>query len=373
MIYALRDNSTLSQKILDEMEKEGQNIRKYYQQRLPSNPVKDYYFIHRNTPNTEAIIVEYGFLDSPKDDVNQLKNNYKEYAEAVVRAIADYKKIPYIAPSGSGYYTVVKGDTLWKIANKFGLTVNDLKELNNLASNTLNVGQTLKIQKEAETVPEDYLLYTVKAGDSLYKIANTYGTTVSTLMSINNLNNSNLTINQQLLIPKKEDIEVEIGTTEGITYTVKSGDTLYKIASAYDTTVDKIKKANNLTSNTLSIGQVLTIPISETTVTEPEQESSPGINYVVVKGDNLYSIANKYGVSVNDLKNENNLTSNILSIGQVLKIPGTSDYTIYTVKAGDTLYKIANTYGTTVKKLMTANNLESTNLSIGQELLIPTN
>jgi len=82
--------------ILDEIEKEGQNIRKNYQRRLPSNPVKDYYFIHRNTPDTESVLVEYGFLDSPKDDVNQLKNNYKNYAEAVVRAIAKYKNIPII-------------------------------------------------------------------------------------------------------------------------------------------------------------------------------------------------------------------------------------------------------------------------------------
>ena len=78
VIYALRNNSTFSNKILDELAASGQNIRKNYQQRLPSNPIKDYYFIHRNTPDTEAVIVEYGFLDSKGDDVEQLKNNYKD-------------------------------------------------------------------------------------------------------------------------------------------------------------------------------------------------------------------------------------------------------------------------------------------------------
>ena len=104
--------STLSKKILNELEKEGQNVRKYYQLRLPSNPSRDYYFMHRDTPNNETVIVEYGFIDSPKDDVEQIKKNYKEYAEAVVRAVADYKGIKYTAPLGSDYYTVKKGDTL---------------------------------------------------------------------------------------------------------------------------------------------------------------------------------------------------------------------------------------------------------------------
>lgn len=107
--------------ILDELEAEGQNIRKNFQQRLPSNPVKDYYFIHRNTPDTEAVIVEYGFLDSAKDDVNQLKNNWKEYAEAVVRAIAKYKNIPYDAPVGGDYYTVQKGDRVFMGNNGYNL------------------------------------------------------------------------------------------------------------------------------------------------------------------------------------------------------------------------------------------------------------
>ena len=87
VIYALRNNDTLSNLILNELSKEGQNIRKAYQKRLPSDPTKDYYFMLRDTGNTESLIVEYGFLDSSKDDVNQLKNNYEDYAEAVVRAI----------------------------------------------------------------------------------------------------------------------------------------------------------------------------------------------------------------------------------------------------------------------------------------------
>ena len=373
VIYALRNNSKFSNTILEELESEGQNIRKNYQQRLPSNPVKDYYFIHRNTPDTEAVIVEYGFLDSKGDDVNQLKNNYKDYAEAVVRAITKYKNLPYTAPVQGSYYTVQKGDSLWKIANKFGITVEELKNLNNLKTNTITVGQNLKVKLDEEKPVEDYLIYTVKSGDSLWKIANKYNTTVDTLMNINNLKGTTLTINQQLLIPKTENIEIDVKEEpKGIEYTVKAGDSLSKIANSYGITVDRIKSANKLTGNTIYVGQKLLIPVSDTKVEEKEPTTSAGINYVVVKGDNLYTIANKYGVSVNDIKSLNNLSSNTLQIGQVLKIPGTESYTTYKVKKGDSLWKIANTYGVTVNELKNINNLSGSTLSIGQEILIPT-
>lgn len=310
VIYALRNNSTLSKKILNELEKEGQNVRKYYQQRLPSNPIKDYYFMQRNTPNNETITVEYGFIDSPKDDIEQIEKNYKNYVEAVIRALADYKEFKYTPPLGSDYYTVKKGDSLWSIANKYGITVKELKEINKLTSNTLKVGQTLKLTKNNEMIPEDYLVYKVKKGDSLWDIAKEYNTTVDTLKKINNLSNGKLTVNQQLFIPKNDNSSVK---------------------------------------------------------------NTGEINYVVQKGDNLWTIANKYDTTISDIKKLNNLKTNTLQIGQVLKIPGSTNYNTYTVKKGDSLWKIADKYGTTVNKLMTINNLDSTTLQIGQSLLIPTN
>ena len=101
IIYALRNNDKLAKTIANEFIRSGQNVRKYYQRRLPSDPSKDYYYILRDTPNNESIIVEYGFADSTGDDANLLKNNWQELAEAVVRGVANYLGVTYTPSSGS--------------------------------------------------------------------------------------------------------------------------------------------------------------------------------------------------------------------------------------------------------------------------------
>ena len=131
--------------VLNNIAATGQSTRKYYQRRLPSDTSKDYYFMQRDTGNIESITVEYGFLDSTGDDVNQLKNNWKNYAEATVKAITSYIGAPYI-PISDDYYVVQKGDSLWSISKKYNITVDELKNLNNLTSNTLSIGQILKIK-----------------------------------------------------------------------------------------------------------------------------------------------------------------------------------------------------------------------------------
>ncbi|MCI6002059.1 MAG: LysM peptidoglycan-binding domain-containing protein [Tenericutes bacterium] len=136
------------------------------------------------------------------------------------------------------------------------------------------------------------------------------------------------------------------------------------MAKKYNTTVDEIKKLNNLTSDTLSIGQKLKI-----LTTTPSQEL-PSETYVVQKGDSLYSIARKFGTTVDSLKSINNLTSNLLSIGQVLRIPTSEKQTTYTVQKGDSLYSIAKKFNTSVDNLKALNNLSSNLLSIGQILVI---
>ena len=223
VIYALRNSSGLSEAILNSLAQEGQNIRKYYQRRLPSDTSKDYYFIHRLTPsNTETVLVEYGFLDSKGDDVNQLKNDWQDYAEAVVRAIATEKGLKYTPVAGSNSYVVQRGDSLYSIARKYNTTVGELMDLNNLTSTSLQVGQILKLpnsENNGTTTPSNENTYKVVSGDSLYSIARKYNTTVDELKRLNNLTSNTLSIGQVLKVPSK--------TTETPVdyYTVQRGDT----------------------------------------------------------------------------------------------------------------------------------------------------
>lgn len=317
VIYALRNNDTLSKLILQNLGEEGQLIRKAYQRRLPSDNTKDYYFMHRNTGLTEPIIVEYGFVDNVRD-AQKIKDNYQKYAEAVVKAVTTYKGIPYDKSSKSDTYTVQRGDTLWSISKKFNTSVNDLKKVNNLTSNSLYVGQTLK-------VPGYYTA---------------------------------------------EDTN--------ITYVVKKGDTLYSISRIYGVPIDTLRRYNNLNSDFLSVGQEISIPSSETIITPSEDEIINEPNtYVVQRGDTLFSISRKFGIPVNDIKIQNNLTSDILSVGQILSIPtgstNVNDIIIYTVKPGDSLYALSKLYNTTVDDIKQLNNLTSDILKVNQELQIKQN
>lgn len=301
IIYALRNNDKFAKKLATEFENAGQSVRKYYQRRLPSNPAKDYYYIMRDTPNNETVIVEYGFADTISD-ANLIKNDWEKLAEAVTKAIVEYAGGKYVAPLGSNYYTVKSGDSLWSISRKFGVTVNELKKVNNLSSNLLSIGQNL-------------------------------------------------------IIPGKKN------NTSSNEYVVKKGDTLYGIANKYNISVDNLKSYNNLSTDSLSIGQIIKIPDNKVNSNE----------YVVKSGDSLYSISRKYGVSVDELMNVNNLKSTVLSVGQVLKIPNSGEVTnvIYTVKKGDSLWSIAKNNKTTVDAIVKLNNLSNANLSIGQKLLLP--
>ena len=271
-------------------------------------------------------------------------------------------------------YTVKPGDTLYGISNQFGVSVMDIMNLNNLSSTTLRVGEVLKIPTTSGTNPDNTFIYDVKKGDSLYIIANLYDTTVNELKTLNNLTSNNLSIGQKLIIPEKYTTSDSLPIY--VNYTIKKGDSLYKIAKEFNVSVDTIIKDNSLNSNNLSIGQNLKIRTTSDVIEEcfgeayTPSDTTNNETYTVQKGDSLYSIAKKFNTTVSDIVRLNNLTSNSLSIGQVLKLPISNNTSTYTVQKGDSLYSIAKKFNTSVEDIKKKNNLISNLLNIGQKLKI---
>lgn len=146
------------------------------------------------------------------------------------------------------YHTVVSGDTLWSIARRYGLTVEELKRINNLIGDTILVGQILYLQEPEEN--DHFTVHTVMAGETLWTIASRYGTTVDVIRTLNNLTGDTISVGQRFIVPRRQTI----------TYLVRPGDTLFSIARAFNTTVSRLKLLNNLESEQIQIGQVLVIP-----------------------------------------------------------------------------------------------------------------
>ena len=281
-------------------------------------------------------------------------------------------------------YVVKAGDTLYGISNQFGVSVTELAELNGIKGSALAIGQVLTIPSKEGSNPNNMFMYTVKAGDTLYGIAQKYNTSVQKIMDLNYLKNTNLTIGQVLRIPEMFTPENEMILPNYINYVVKAGDTLYSIAKKYGISVDTLIKDNSLTSNSLNVGTSLKIriPTGNSIVVEecigpdytPPTNLQNTSTYTVKAGDNLYSIAKKFNTSVSNLITLNGLKNNSLSIGQQLKVPASSNSSTtnqtYVVKNGDSLYSIAKKFNTTVDSIKKKNNLPSNLLSIGQKIKI---
>lgn len=330
-------------------------------------------------------------------------------------------------------YTVVSGDSLSVIAKRFGVSVEQLKTANSLTTDVIRVGQVLTIpgtaggtgQTSTQTGPQEQAgqtstqtgtqeqaaqpasqqsSYTVVSGDSLSVIAKRFGTTVEQIKNVNNLSSDVIRVGQVLEIPASGGSEVQKPETLETSYTVVAGDSLWTISQKLGTTVHAIKTSNKLTSDTLSIGQVLKIPTTSTgtVVTNPTENSvqapppepvqKPAIetnqerstfDYSVQSGDSLSVIANKFGVTMDAIRQANSLKTDSLRIGQALTIPNgitptineginTITYTTHTVQSGDNIWDLSIKYGIPQNEILKANNLStSSTLSIGQKLKIP--
>lgn len=173
---------------------------------------------------------------------------------------------------GGTVYRVRRGDALGSIARRYHTSVSDLREWNDLRSDTIRVGQTLVVRapsglanssrgassSSAGNIGEKS--YTVRSGDSLFVIARKYRTTVSELKKRNGLRSSRIQVGQTIRVPAALPASTTSSSSELVKYRVQSGDSLWTIARANNTTVARIKDLNKLSGSSLRAGQILVVP-----------------------------------------------------------------------------------------------------------------
>ncbi|HLS66902.1 MAG TPA: LysM peptidoglycan-binding domain-containing protein [Pseudogracilibacillus sp.] len=308
-------------------------------------------------------------------------------------------------------YKVKQGDSLWAISQKYNTSVAQLKSLNKLSSDIIYPGQVLEVDgssakknsSSSSSTKSSASTYKVKSGDTLSAIAARHGVTVANLKSWNNLSSDLIFPGQALSVKKSSGSSSSSksgssSSSSSSTYTVKSGDSLSKIASMHGISIKNLMDWNNLTSTLIFPGNKLVVKKGAASSGGSSNSSSSGgssssgssSTYVVKSGDTLSGIASKYGVTVNNLMKWNNLSSTTIYIGDKLKVNGSSSgggssssgsssnsnsgssnsSTTYTVKSGDSLSKIASQYGVSVNNLMKWNNLSSTTIYVGDKLKI---
>lgn len=387
VIYALRNTAVFPTMILNEINLAGQVVRRVYQRPSTTDPNVDYYYILRDTAAIQAVIVEYGFLDNVAD-AERLRFNWMRYAEAVVKATCEYIGYAYRPPySDEIVYVVQPGDTLFNIAQRFQTTVNAIMSLNNLTSTEIRVGQQLKIPFFTPEPPPQTTTHTVVAGDTLFSIAQRFNTTVGEIMRLNNMTSTNITVGQVLIVPitiappepppipeirptlrqgdRGESVRELQTMLNALGFSVGAVDGVF--GNATYLAVRNFQAANGLTVDGI-VGPSTWTALDNAMIAPPPGET---FVYTVVAGDSLFRIAQRFNTTVDEIMRLNNLTTTALSIGQQLLIPVSGSTFIYTVVAGDSLFRIAQRFNTTVDEIMRLNNLTSTALSIGQQLIIP--
>ncbi len=248
---------------------------------------------------------------------------------------------------------VRRGDTLTDIARQYGLSVDTLKELNDLKSDVIHPGMKLTVAEEEEEGGEEAEFeYVVKKGDSLYSIARRFNVGVDLLRQLNNINGKNIYPGQRLqLKPTSLDEAVHI---------VRSGETLSHIAEKYRIKISTLRTLNGITGNRILVGQKLRIKASQAGI------------HTVERGDALWEIAKAYGMTVDEIKELNGLTSDRVYPGQELKLTPlkTEQYDTYRVKPGDYLNNIARLHQMDLSELMKVNNLSKSIIHPGDTLKV---
>ena len=343
-------------------------------------------------PDTPSILIEVAYISNPREELLLRKPSYrKEVAWAIASSVQDFFPIPALLAKGESRklkrpafvspvpeqkpatYVVKRGDILERIARKHNTTVKTLRKLNHLKSkNRIYVGQRLKVKVSfpypaSTSKPGSTSQYVVKNGDTLEKIARKCGTTVGTLLKLNNMKlRDRIYVSQKLRIPSEAVQEPKPSI-----YVVKRGDTVEKIARRYGTDISTLLKLNDMKlRDRIYVSQKLRI------TSEAVQEPKASV-YIVKRGDTLERIARRYGTDIRTLLKLNDMKlRDRIYVSQKLRLssdavqePKTS---IYIVKRRDTLEKIARRYGTDISTLLKLNDMKLRDrIYVSQKLRIP--
>lgn len=321
----------------------GRNLKVFTQEKTISAPETQVASVKKDTTSSKEIIASA---------------NGKNYKEEKVVTFKDVTKT----------HKVKKGENLGAIANKYDVTVSELKKWNKLKSNNIMLGANLKIVKNERVVttvrkeikqpkvvesneneaiasnensddttqnPSDY--YEVQKGDNLYYIAKKFNVSVEDLKKWNNIEDGTVRLGSKLALMNLNTDEnepvAEVKTeTKIVEYVVKSGDNLGAIAKKYNTTVSDLKEWNAIEDNNIKVGEKIVVSkklfaVNEVKPTKKEayanNEKEKVKHYYVKKGDSLFSIAKKHpGVTVADIKKWNDIDGETLKPGMKLKISG---------------------------------------------------
>lgn len=274
---------------------------------------------------------------------------------------------------GSFSYTIKAGDTLYQLARTYGTTVNAITAINpGINPNALQIGQSICIPGTAPTTcPVGNFAYTIQGGDTLSELARRYGTTVSAIVAVNpGINPNALRIGQIICIPGQPTVTCPQGS---FTYTIQRGDTLFALAQGAGTTPQAILDLNpGLDPNSLQVGRIICIP-----GTAPTGCPSGSFSYVIQRGDTLYALAQRYRTTVTAITALNpGINPNALQVGERICIPRADSAcpggTLYTIQSGDTLFLLATRFDISVGALQAANpGLNPNQLIPGQRICIP--
>jgi membrane-bound lytic murein transglycosylase D len=242
------------------------------------------------------------------------------------------------------FHIVRRGENLYSIANRYGIRVSDIRNLNDIPYNRdrINIGQKLVIAKKSENKSAEkpeitklkepkVIQHKVRRGESLAQIADDYGVTINTIKKHNSIKRNKIYAGEILKIVTGENTNVQpsskLDENDIVVHKVRKGETISTIAARYGVTESHLKKMNpgTIRGNTIYYGSRLKIIPSES-YKGSSSGTQAGVNtapkyYKIRRGDTLSSIARKFGVSVNSIKAKNkNLDETRLQIGQKIRI-----------------------------------------------------